>query len=138
MATIIQKVVFKNATTRQLYNLYMDPKLHARISGGPVKISEKVGSRMEAHGGYITGKMLQRVKNKLIVHTWRGSNWSAQDGDSVFVVSFGRKGRDAVLHMTHANVPDEHAGHLDKGWRDHYWKPWKQYLSGKKITRPRM
>jgi hypothetical protein len=40
--------------------------------------------------------------------------------------------------MTHANVPDDSAADIEKGWFDHYWNPWKQYLAGKEITRPQM
>lgn len=52
MATIIQKLVFKNTDTKQLYDLYMDAKLHGHITNGPVKISEKPGSILEVFGGY--------------------------------------------------------------------------------------
>jgi len=137
MATIVQKVVFKNTTTKKLYELYMDPKLHGMITAGPVKISEKPGGKLEAFGGYITGKTLQVVKNKLVVQQWHGSDWDAQSEDSVFVLSFEQKGKDAILNVFHANVPDKHAADLDKGWQGHYWKPWKQYLSGKSIVRPK-
>ena len=46
MATIIQKIVFKNTTTKQLFDLYMDSKLHGLIAGGKVTISKKIGSKV--------------------------------------------------------------------------------------------
>lgn len=136
MATIVQKIVFKNTSTKKLYDLYMDAKLHGMITNGDVTISEKAGSKLEVFGGYITGKTLQTVKNKLIVQQWHGSDWAAGSEDSAFVLSFEKQGKDAILHVFHANVPDEKAKGLDKGWHDHYWNPWKQYLAGKEITRP--
>jgi len=114
----------------------MDAKLHSLITAGPVKISEKTGSKLEVFGGYITGKTLQVIKNKLIVQSWHGSDWNAKDDDSAFVLSFEQKGKDAVMNVFHANVPDDNAASLDKGWHDHYWTPWKQHLAGKPITRP--
>jgi hypothetical protein len=33
--TINQKVVFKNATTRELYDLYMDARKHSLMTGAP-------------------------------------------------------------------------------------------------------
>jgi activator of HSP90 ATPase len=138
MATIIQKVVFNNTTTNQLYYLYMDPKIASEIAGNPVQISETPGSKMEAFGGYITGKILQVVKNKLVVQSGRGSDWTNTDSDSAFLLSFEQKGSDCVLNVVHANVPDDKSENLDKGWYDHYWNPWKQYLEGKPITRPAM
>lgn len=138
MATIIQKVVFKNTTGESLYDLYMNAKLHSVITDGPVEISEKVGSSFNAFGGYITGKILQLVKNQLIVQSWRGSDWDSKDSDSACLLSLEQKGNDAVLNMIHANVPDDKAKSLDKGWYDHYWNPWKQHLAGQTITRPKM
>ncbi|MBS1600765.1 MAG: hypothetical protein JST75_21275 [Bacteroidetes bacterium] len=136
MATINQKIVFKNAKVKQLYDLYMDAKLHGMITNAPVKISEKAGSVLESFGGYISGKTLLTVKNKLIVQEWIGSDWGAKAEASVFALSFEQKGSDGIVHVFHGNVPDEKAAGLDKGWHDHYWKPWKQFLAGKEITRP--
>ncbi len=136
--TILQEVLFKNTTPHALYELYMDPKLHSMISGGPATISGKVGSNYSVHGGYISGKNLQLVKDKLIVQTWRAQGWKESDVDSTFIIHLEPKGNDVILLATHANLPDEHAGHTDKGWYDHYWNPWKQYLAGEEITRPTM
>jgi activator of HSP90 ATPase len=136
--TIIQKIIFKKATAKTLYELYMSAKLHSLIIGGPVTISQKVGARFRAFDGYITGKNLQLVKNELIVQSWRGSDWNAKAKDSTFLISFEQKGPDALINVVHANVPDKAVSSLDKGWHDHYWKPWKQWLAGKQITRPVM
>lgn len=136
--TIVQKVLFKNTTPKALYDLYVDAKKHSMISGAPASISSKIGSKYSLHHGYITGKNLHLVKDRQIVQTWRGSNWEKNDADSTFIINLERKGKDVVLHAIHANVPDKHAGHLSKGWYDHYWNPWKQYVAGKPITRPEM
>lgn len=136
--TIVQKLVFKNTKPGVLYNLYMDARKHSMIAGSPAKISSKLGSSYSVHGGYITGKTLHLVRGKQIVQTWRGSNWTKDDVDSTFIINLEPKGKDVVLHAIHANVPDKHAGHLAKGWHDHYWNPWKQHIAGKTITRPKM
>lgn len=136
MSTIVQKIVFKNTKTNQIYNLYMDAKLHGLITNGKVTISEKVGSKLNVFGGYITGKTLLTVKNKLIVQQWYAADWADGSDDSVFALTFEQKGKDAIMNVFHGNVPDDKAKGLEKGWHDHYWNPWKQYLAGKEITRP--
>jgi len=136
--TITQKVVFKNTTTKALYNLYMDAKKHSLVTGGPAKITNKTGTAFSAHDGYIKGKNLQLIKDKLIVQTWKGADWAKTDLDSIFVLNLEQKGKDAIVHMTHANVPVKEAAGITSGWHDYYWKPWKQYLAGKKITRKAM
>jgi activator of HSP90 ATPase len=136
--TIEQKVVFKNTTPKALYDLYMKADLHSLISGSPAKITEKEGAPFSAHGGYITGKNLHLIKDELIVQTWRGMDWDKKELDSVFMIKLEKKGKDTVLHAVHALVPDKSVAGVEKGWHGHYWKPWKQHLAGKKITRPKM
>ena len=136
--TIVQKLIFKNTTPKALYSLYMDAKKHSMISGGPATISAKEGTKYSVHGGYIEGKNLQLVKDKLIVQTWRARGWDKEDVDSTFMINLEQKGKDVILHAVHANVPDKHSAGISKGWHDHYWKPWKQHLAGKMITRPKM
>jgi activator of HSP90 ATPase len=137
--TIVQKILFKNTTPKALYNFYMDAKQHAMMSGGaPTTITAKEGAKYSVHGGYISGKNLLLVKDKLIVQTWRAKGWEEIDADSIFTIHLEAKGNDVELLATHANVPDKHAGSISKGWHSHYWKPWKQHLAGKPITLPKM
>jgi activator of HSP90 ATPase len=136
--TISQKVVFRKTSPKTLYDLYMNAKKHTMIAGGPVTISAKEGAPFSAHGDYIIGTNLKLVRDKLIVQTWRASNWDMSDSDSIFMILLEPKGKDVVMHAVHANVPDAHFTSIDKGWFDHYWNPWKQFLSGKPITRPTM
>ena len=136
--TIVQKVVFKNTTPKKLYDLYSDAKLHSVISGSPVIFSKKKGGKFSSHNGYITGTNLLLVENKFIVQTWRGMDWDPGDSDSIFTIYLETKKKDTVLHAIHSNVPDKAEAGISKGWYDHYWNPWKQFLAGKPIKRPTM
>ncbi|HTA82967.1 MAG TPA: SRPBCC domain-containing protein [Bacteroidia bacterium] len=130
MKTITQNVVFKNTKTATLYSMYLDSKHHTAITGGvPAKISAKEGAKFSAHDGYIIGKNLQLVKNKLIVQSWYGTDWEKGSDESTFIMLFEQKGKDAVIHMTHANIPDKHVAGIKSGWNDYYWTPWKKYLA---------
>jgi activator of HSP90 ATPase len=131
--TITQKVVFKNTSPKSIYDLYMDAKKHAASTGWPTKISNKEGSKFITGGDYITGKNLVLMKNAMIVQTWRAKDWSKSDADSIFIITIEQKGKDAILNMIHANVPDKHASNLAKGWTSYYWNKWKAYLAGKPI-----
>ena len=133
--TIVHRVVFKRTAARDLYNLYMNPKKHAYISGEPAKIVAKEGTKFSVFGGYITGKNLHLVKDKLIVQSWRGSDWKKSDLDSTFIIRLEQKGKDAILLATHANVPDNHFVGTNKGWYTHYWNAWKRHLAGKEPRR---
>jgi activator of HSP90 ATPase len=131
--TITQNVVFKNTKASTLYSMFLDSKQHTAITGGvPAKISAKEGAEFSAHGGYIIGKNLQLVKDKLIVQSWHGTDWDKGSLDSTFILLFEQKGKDAVIHMTHANIPDKHADGIKQGWVDYYWIPWKEHLASSK------
>jgi activator of HSP90 ATPase len=136
--TIVQKVVFKNTSPKTLYDLYMDPKKHSAITSAPAKISNKVGSAFSAHNGYITGKNIHLIKDHQIVQTWRGKTWPKEQADSTFIINLEQKGKDTILHAIHTNIPEKEVAGIEKGWHGHYWKPMKQYLAGKPITRPKM
>ena len=132
---IIQKVTFKNTKPEKVYALYANAKLHSAIAGSPVKVSAKAGAPFMAWDGYITGNTIHAIKDKLFTQTWRGNDWAEDAPDSFFSIMLEPKGKDVIMHAIHANVPDEHAGHLAKGWHDHYWNLWKQQLAGKQIKR---
>ncbi len=69
------------------------------------------------------------------MQTWRAVDWDKEDQDSIFIIRLEAKGKDTVLHATHANLPDKHAKSIDGGWRTYYWEPWKKYLAGKAVPR---
>lgn len=127
--TIIQQVVFKNTTAKELYSIYMDAKKHTAAIGATVTIQDKEGAKYTAHGGYITGKNLQLVKDKMIVQSWHSSDFKKGELDSTFILQFEQKGKDALLSMVHANLPDHQYQTVKDGWNEFYWKPWKKYLS---------
>ena len=58
--------------------------------------------------------------------------WKKTDEDSVLVLTFHQKGKDAILKMAHVNVPSDQAQALKKGWDNFYWEPWKKYLTAEK------
>lgn len=125
---ITQQVRFKGISAATLFNLYLDGKKHTAATGSPAEIQSAEGSKFHAHDKYISGKNLQLVKNRLIVQSWRGSDWHKTDPDSTFILLFEEKGKDTILHMTHADVPDEFAEEIKTSWKTYYWQPWKKYL----------
>lgn len=128
--TIYQKIVFRSTKTKDLYDLYMDSKKHSIATGAAASISPIEGGRFSAHDNYIKGKNFQLLKNKLIVQSWRSADWNKNDVDSTFIICLEQKGNDALLYVTHANVPDNEYDSIKKGWHEYYWKPWKKFLSG--------
>jgi activator of HSP90 ATPase len=124
---IIQSVLF-DASAKELYDLYMNPKRHAAFTGGPVKISAKVGSKFEAFGKMLWGSTIATIHGKLIVQRWRSMNFKKSDPDSILTLTFSEDGKRGRIDLVHINVPEQdHAG-VTKGWRKYYWGPIGAYL----------
>ena len=128
--TITQKVVFKNTSTDTLYSMYLDSVHHSAITNGKAaKISATEGSEYSANGGGHSGKILQLISDKLIVQSFVAADWKKEDIVSTLILLFEQKGKDAVIQMTHANIPDNQAETIREGWKKFYWSPWKKYLA---------
>lgn len=126
--TIQQTVAFKGASAKQLYNLYMNAKLHSEVTGAPAEISKKAGEAFKAFGGQIKGKTIHVLANKMVVQTWRAKGWDRKAPDSILTLLFQDTEDGAEVNMVHALVPDDQVAELKKGWSDHYWKAWKAYF----------
>ena len=132
MPRTIQQSITLPAPPERLYRIYLRVREHEAACGGwgKAKIRPRVGGRMEM-APHIKGKFLVLVPGRMIVQTWRGSNWKTSDLDSVLLLTFQPARGGCRLAMVHANVPDAHAksiGSRTGGWHGHYWRPWKAYL----------
>ena len=131
MTRAIQQSVVLKAPPDELFEMFLDSKKHAAVTGAPAKISRKVGGTFTAHGGHLQGRTLMIVPNRLIVQAWRATQWKAEDADSILVVGFSEAPGGGRIDLVHINVPAyDHAG-VTEGWKKYYWTPWKAYL-GKK------
>lgn len=117
------------ATPARLYRMYVDPKKHAAFTGAPVKIAARAGARFEAFGGALSGTILQVVPNRLIVQSWRSTEFARTDLDSTLVLSFWPENDGGRIELTHVNVADTDFAGVSEGWARYYWNPWREYLS---------
>jgi len=128
--TITQKIVFKNTSSGKLYDMFLDSKHHAALTGtASAKISGKEGAKFSVCDDYAKGKNLQLIPGKLIIQSWYASDWEDREVNSTFILLFEQNGKDTIIFMTHANIPDKEADDIKQGWTEYYWKPWKKYLS---------
>ena len=128
MPRTIKQTVTLPASYAKLFEMYLDPKVHGAFTGSKVKISSKVGSEFKAFDGAIMGKLLYIVPKRLIVQSWRASHWKAADIDSTLVLTFSPKGRQGRIELVHVNVADHDYKDVNNGWKEYYWRPWREYL----------
>ncbi len=112
MPRTISHTVTLPAPPERLFDIYMSPTAHGA-----------------AFDGMLRGRMLAIVPRRLIVQTWRGSDWKKSEPDSVLVLAFGKAGRGGRITLVHANIPERHHAGIRKGWHTYYWRPWRRYLA---------
>jgi len=135
---IRQKVKFKGVSAEELFDIYMDSKKHGAAVNSTASMSKKVGGTFWVFGkDGIQGKNLQIVPKKMIVQSWRGSDWKAGVLDSILTIIFNKTRNGAFIELVHINVPDNFCEEINTGWKEYYWQPWKKYLreSKQKLVR---
>ncbi len=106
----------------------MDSKKHAKFTGSAARISRKVGGKISAYDGYITGENVELVEDKKIVQLWRGSDWP-EGVLSKATFSLKKVKGGTKLSFMQTGVPDEQYAPMKQGWIDFYWTPMKEALS---------
>jgi activator of HSP90 ATPase len=133
LKTIEQSVRF-SASAHQLYEIYLDPVRHAQVTGAPVKISGKPGSKFSAFDGMLSGATLATIPGHLIVQRWRSSEFRKTDIDSVLVLTFVQERKHGRIDLVHVNVPAHDYAGVKSGWPKYYWKPLNAYLKSRRQT----
>lgn len=121
--TIRQSVTVKT-TPHAVYEALMDSRKHGKVTGGPARISRKVGGKFSVFDDYASGVNLELVPDQKIVQTWRANNWPANHESKVTFLLAPVTG-GTRLRFTHVGVPEEHANAIQQGWIEFYWTPMK-------------
>lgn len=128
--SIIRQSIVLNAPAHRLFAMYLDSRHHAAITGMPVRVSRAEGSAFRAFGGALSGRTLAVDTPRLIVQSWRSTNFGVHDPDSTLILSFtpagGNRGRIDLLHL---DVPKVDYRGVNEGWKLYYWRPWRAYLA---------
>lgn len=113
----------------ELYRTYVDSERHSAMTGMPAKMGETIGGRWSAFGGSISGTNLMFLPGKMIVQTWRSTNFKKTDPDSILVMTFGKTSDGAgQIDLVHVNVSEQDYKGVANGWNQYYWIPWRAYI----------
>jgi activator of HSP90 ATPase len=132
MARVVKQSVVLPARARDLYSMYLSPRMHGAITGHQVEIGARVGTLFKAFEGALTGRILQTVPGRLIVQSWRSKRFHKGDPDSTLVLLFTPSGQSGRIDLVHVNVPDHDYNGVNRGWKEYYWKPWRKYLAARR------
>lgn len=119
-------------TPHEIYEIWLDSKLHSALTGDAAKIVRKVNGVFSTFGGWATGVNVELVKDKKIVQTWRGSDCSEGAFSTLTLKLIPAPGGRTKLIFTQTGVPTDVAEDVAQGWRDFYWTPLKKFAASKK------
>jgi activator of HSP90 ATPase len=131
--SVIRQSVVLAAPAEALFATYLDPKRHAAITGGPVVVSRRPGSAFKAFGGALSGRTLAVEAPRMIVQSWRSTNFGKRDPDSTLILNFTWAERNmGRITLVHLDVPEVDYAGVSAGWRLYYWRPWRAYLAARR------
>ena len=125
--TIRQSVTLK-ATPEEIFEVLLDSRKHAKLTGSAAKIDRAVGGTFSAYDGYIEGKNVEIVRNKRILQLWRGSDWPPGHYSRASFV-FHKISGGTHLSFRQSNVPDGQYKSIKQGWIDFYWEPMRKLFN---------
>ena len=128
MTRTIRQTARFHATPHEVYEALMDAKKHAGFTGAKARIDRRVGGTFSVWDGYATGTNVRLEKDKVIVQTWRSTDFAVDARDSKVTIRLAGVGTGTRLSFVHSGVPDELADDIANGWKEFYWTPMRASL----------
>ena len=119
------------ATPDEIYDAWMSSEGHSAMTGSPATISPVVGGEFEAWDGYIRGKNINLEPGLLIVQSWRTSEFSDDEEDSLIEINLKPVGDQTELTLRHSRLPP-HGTQYKDGWVESYFEPMEEYFASRK------
>lgn len=130
MLRIVEQSVQLPASPDALYDMYLDPREHAAITGSPVvRIAPVEGAEFWAFDGRIHGRILALSPGRQIVQSWRSFEWRPEDLDGTLILAFSPAPGGGRIESALVNAPDHLFEKLVSNWPMRYWEPWLAYLA---------
>lgn len=110
-----------------VYHAWLDSQQHSKMTGGKAVCSSQVNETYSAWDGYISGKNVELKPNQKIVQSWRTTEFSDKDEDSLLTIQLKEIKNGTEFILTHTNIPKGQTQYK-KGWKEHYFDPMKVYF----------
>jgi len=126
-ASLHQEVTF-NVTPQRFYEVLLDSKQFAAVTGLPADIDPKAGGAFSTFGGLIVGRNVELIPGQRIVQAWRPTNWPP-GVYSIVKFELKPKGAGVLVVLDHTGFPESDFDGLSSGWPERYWEPLKKYFA---------
>jgi uncharacterized protein YndB with AHSA1/START domain len=111
-----------------IYDAWLNSRAHSAMTGAKASQSPRIGAKVSAWNGYISGRTLELVPGRKIVQSWRTTKFTPDDPDSKVAITLRPVAGGTQLKLRHSHVPDGHTGYEESGWETHYFAPMKAYF----------
>jgi activator of HSP90 ATPase len=115
------------ASSERIYNVLLDSKQFAALTGLPAEIDPKAGGAFSMFGAMIVGRNVELIANQRIVQAWRPAHW-VPGIYSIVKFELKPQGAEAMLVLDHTGFPEGDYDSLAWGWHNHYIDPLKKFL----------
>lgn len=126
---IIEQEILINTTPHEIYEAFMDSKIHSKFTESKAKISREIGGKVSAFEGGLSGKNVELIPDKKIVQTWRseGENWPKGYYSTITLI-LEPVDKGTMIKFTHVDVPEGAYESVKEGWDTYYWESLKELL----------
>jgi len=123
----IQKMI--QARPEQVFQIWLDSRLHTTITGGNYQIEPVTGGKFTAWDGYICGTLIDIEPSRRISMRWRASEFPQDAPDSPLELTFEDKGNETLVTLNHSTIPEGLGESHRQGWFNFYLDPLVKYYS---------
>ena len=116
------------ATPEEVFDAYLDARLHAAMTGAPANGEPTVGAVFTAWDGYISGKNVLLERPRRIVQTWSTTDFPARAKPSNLTIELSEHDGETKLTLTHKDLPAGTGARFTDGWRDFYFIPMEDFF----------
>ena len=129
--TMIRQTAFVPAMPSEIYDAFLNEKIHTEFTGAKATCERRVGGTFTAWDGYISGTNIKLENGRRIIQEWKTTEWPEGLPPSLIEFHFIPKNGGTDIKMIQKNIPASLANNYKRGWKDFYWNPLKEYFKKK-------
>ncbi len=115
-----------------LYNDWLSSEKHSKFTGGEASIQAKEKSKFTAWDEYISGEIIKLEYGKMILQSWRTTEFDENDLDSMLeIIVEPNDSGGTTFKLNHYHIPKDQSKKYADGWIEHYFEPMKAYYNNK-------
>jgi activator of HSP90 ATPase len=110
-----------------IYNAWLDGEKHAAMTGGSAECKPEENTSFSTWDGYISGKNLKLIPNQKIIQSWRTTEFSPDDADSLVEIDLQTLTQGCRFTIKHSKIPGGQPDY-EQGWIEYYITPMSEYF----------